>query len=89
VFAVGGESAVDLSAVLASLPPATKAVKGGSLDAKGLKDAFSFNYEQLDEEPGLSNDDSGLKPLLVIWADNDKTGKDSAAALLKACHQQK
>ncbi len=90
VFAVGGESAVESIRSIGLVATCNQGGEGGfPWIAKGLKDAFSFNYEQLDEEPGLSNDDSGLKPLLVIWADNDKTGRDSAAALLKACHQQK
>lgn len=100
VFAVGGEQAVESLRAIGLTATCNQGGEGGLQQiAVALSEAFQWSNtlaevdEQVDQdlakeglEPPLNPEH---KPLLVIWGDNDETGRSSAASLLKACYQHK
>jgi hypothetical protein len=100
VFAVAGEQAVEALRAIGLTATCNQGGEGGFQQiAVALSEAFQWGNtlaevdEQVDQElaqEGLEPPfNPGLKPLLVIWGDNDETGRSSAEALLKACYQHK
>ncbi len=100
VFAVGGEQAVESFRAIGLTATCNQGGEGGFQQiAVALSEAYQWGNtlaevdEQVDQE--LAQEEleppfnPGLKPLLVIWSDNDETGRSSAEALLKACYQHK
>jgi len=100
VFAVGGEQVVESLRAIGLTATCNQGGEGGFQQMAGtLSEAFQWanTLAEVDEEIDqdlakeglLPPDNPGLKPLLVIWADNDEIGRSSAEALLKACYQNK
>ncbi len=100
VFAVAGEPAVESLRGIGLTATTKQGGEGGfQLLAVALSEAFQWGNtfaevdEQVDQELAKEEleppDNPGLKPLLVIWPDNDEIGRSSAEALLKACYQHK
>jgi hypothetical protein len=100
VFAVAGEQGVESLRGIGLTATTKQGGEGGSqLLAVALSEAFQWGNtfaevdEQVDKDQAkeglLPPDNPGLKPLLVIWPDNDEIGRSSAESLLKACYQHK
>lgn len=89
VFAVGGEQAVEALRSIGLIATCNQGGEGGFASiAQSLSASFSSHEPLLNSEE-LESSTSEPKPLLVIWADNDKTGFKGQEALLKACYHHK
>ena len=99
VFAVGGEPCVESFRSIGLTGTCNQGGEGELQQiAEPLSEAFqcanTLAEEEIDQDLAkegieLPGDNLGLKPLLIIWPDNDITGRGSAEALLKACYRQK
>jgi hypothetical protein len=100
VFAIAGEQAVESLRGIGLTATCNQGGEGGFQQIAGtLHEAFQWanTLAEVDEEIDqdlakeglLPPDNPGLKPLLVIWADNDEIGRSRAESLLKACYQNK
>lgn len=97
LFAVGGEQAVE---VLARLGLAATTNQGGEDGCNRIPEDLAPIFQEMAisrqqdnnevikrEDLGQSNDDTKfeLKPILVIWGDNDAKGSEFATKIAKAC----
>lgn len=97
VFAVGGEQAVE---VLASLGLAATTNQGGEDGCHQISEALAPIFQEIPISRQQDNDEVTkredleqpqaeakfeLKPLLVIWGDNDAKGSEFATKIAKTC----
>jgi hypothetical protein len=89
LFAPAGEQAVEAIRWLGLTATCNQGGEGGMPQiAKRLAESFAeaSAIDKADEVEGLTK---GLKPLLIIWGDNDEVGRISAQKLQKACYREK